>query len=94
MFFNFIYFFFDIKIWKIKKIKKKYKNSVCFVYIGTCISWMAIETKFSKICIFCSLDENLYAQLSKWALWLLFVMSKIKLSTMLNTHITLFDGKD
>ena len=36
-----------------------------FVYIGTCVPWMAIETKFSKICIFCSLDEPLYAQLSK-----------------------------
>ena len=25
---------------------EKYKNSV-FVYIGTCVPWMAIETKFS-----------------------------------------------
>ena len=55
---------------------------------------MAIEAKFSKLCIFCSLDEYLYAQLSKWALWLLFVMSKIELSFILNTCITLFDGKD
>ena len=55
---------------------------------------MAIETKFSKFCIFCNLDEHLYAQLSKWALWLLFVISKIKLFPVLNTHITLFDGKD
>ena len=58
---------FDIKI-KIKiKIEKseKYKNSMCFVYIGTCVPWMAIETKFSKLCIFCSLNEHLYAQLSK-----------------------------
>ena len=78
---------------KIEK-QKKYKNSVCFVYIGTCIPWMAIETKFSKLCISCNLDEHLYAQLSKWNLWLLFVMSKIKLSLVLNTHITLFDGKD
>ena len=67
---------------------------MCFVYIGTCVPWMAIETKFSKLCIFCNLDEHLYAQLSKWALWLLFVMSKIKLSLVLNTHITLFDDKD
>ena len=58
--------------------KEKYKNSVCSVYIGTCVPWMAIETKFSKICIFCSLEEYLYAQLNKWALWLVFVMSKIK----------------
>ena len=55
---------------------------------------MAIETKFSKNFIICSLDEHLYAQLSKWALWLLFVMSKIKLSLIFNTHITLFDGKN
>ena len=49
-----------------------------FVYIGTCVPWMVIEIKFSKLCIFCNLDEHLYAQLSKWALWLMFVMSKIK----------------
>ena len=43
----------------LKKIEKleKYKNSVCFVYIGTCVPWMVIETKFSKLCFFCSLDE-------------------------------------
>ena len=86
------YFVFDIKI-KIEK-SEKYKNSVCFVFIGTCVSWIAIETKFSKLCISCSLDEHLYAQLSKWALCLLFVMSKIELSLILNTHTTLFDGKD
>ena len=73
---------------------EKYKNSVCYVYIGTCVPWMAIKTKFSKFCIICNLDEHLYAQLSKWALWLLFVMSKIDLSLILNTHNTLFDGKD
>ena len=67
---------------------------MCFVYIGTCVPWMAIETKFSKLCISYNLDEYLYEQLSKWVLWLLFVMSKIKLSLVLNTHITLFDGKD
>ena len=91
--FYFVLFF----IWKFKKKKKeskKYKNSVCFVYIGTCVPWMTIETKFSKLCISCSLDEHLYAQLSKWALWLLFVMSKIKLSRVLNTYITFFNRKD
>ena len=67
---------------------------MCFVYIGTYVPWMAIETKFYKLCIICSLDEHLYAQLSKWALWLLFVMSRIELSLILNTHITLFDWKD
>ena len=90
-FLSFFYFFFNIK--KIEKLEK-YKNNVCFVYIGTYVSWMAIETKFSELCIFYSLDEHLYAQLSKWALWLVFVMSKIKLSFVLNTRITLFDGKD
>ena len=50
-----------------KKIEKleKYKNSVCFVYIGTCVPWMAIEAKFSKLCIFYSLHEHLNTQLSK-----------------------------
>ena len=38
---------------------------MCFVYIGTCVPWMAVETKFSKLCVICSLDEHLYAQLSK-----------------------------
>ena len=77
-FFSFVYFIFHKK--KKKKIEEseKFKNSVCSVYIGTCVPWMAIETKFSKLCISCSLDEHLYAQLRKWALWLLFVMSKIK----------------
>ena len=64
-FFNVVYFF-SYKNLK-KKIEKseKYKNSVCFVYIGTYIPWMVIETKFSKLYISCSLDEHLYAQLSK-----------------------------
>ena len=80
----------------IKKNEKseKYKNSVRFVYIDTCVPWMAIETKSSKLCIVCSLDEHLYAQLSKWDSWLLFMMSKIELSLILNTRITFFDGKD
>ena len=98
----FVYFFsvFGFFFFWYKKINKKlekldkYKNSVCFVYIGTCVPWMAIETKFSKVCIFCSLDEHLYAKLSKWALWLLFVMSKVELSLILNTRITLFDEND
>ena len=59
---------------KIRKIQKQY----VFVYSGTCVPWMAIKKKFSKLCIFFNLDEFLYAQLSKWALWLVFVMSKIK----------------
>ena len=61
-----LYFVLHIKRIK-KRIEKseKYKNSVCFVYIGTCVPWMTIETKFSKLCIICSLDEHLYAQLSK-----------------------------
>ena len=54
---------------------QKNTKTVCYVYIGTCVPWMAIETKFSKLCVICSLDEHLYTQLSKWALWLLFVMS-------------------
>ena len=87
-------FVFHIKIKKKIEKSEKYKNSVCFVYIGTCLPWIAIETKFSKLCIICCLDEHLYAQLSKWALWLLFVISKIKLSLVLNTRITLFDEND
>ena len=75
--FSFALFCFLLKLKKIEK-SEKYKNSVCFVYIGTCIPWMAIETKFYKLCIFYSLDERLNAQLSKWALWPVFVMSMIK----------------
>ena len=91
--FQFCLFCFDIKIKKIEK-SEKYKNSVCFVYIGTCVPWMAIKINFSKLCISCSLDEHLFVQLCKWVLWPLIVMSKIKLSFVLNTRITLFDGKD
>ena len=58
-------FVFHIKINKKIEKSEKYKNSVCFVYIGTCVPWMAIERKFSKLCISCSIDEHLYAQLSK-----------------------------
>ena len=62
--FSFVYFVFYIKIKNFKK-QENTKNSVCFVYIGTCVPWMAIETKFSKLCMFCNLDEHLYVQLSK-----------------------------
>ena len=54
--FSFIYFVFHIKI----KIKKNQKNSVFCVH-SICVPWMAIEIKFSKLCIFCSLDEHIYA---------------------------------
>ena len=59
-----------IKIWKFWKIRKirKIQKQCAFVYIDTCVPWMAIETKFSKLCIFYSLDKHIYAQLSKWAL--------------------------
>ena len=48
VYFQFLVILFWYKNKKLKKIKKseKYKNSVCFVYIGTCVPWMAIETKF------------------------------------------------
>ena len=46
------------------KNQKNTKQCV-FVYIGTCVPWMAIETKFSKLYISCSLDEYLNAQLRK-----------------------------
>ena len=59
-----LYFVLHIKRKKIEK-SEKYKNSVCFVCIGTCVPWMAIETKFSKFCIIYSLEEHLYTQLSK-----------------------------
>ena len=75
----FVYFTFH----KNKKNNKKLKNhkiqkQCVYVYIGTCVPWIAIETKFSKLCISCSLDEYLNAQPSKWVLWLVFVMSTIK----------------
>ena len=76
VYFHLIFFFIKIKIKELKN--QKNTKTMCFVYIGTCVPWMDIETKFSKLCIFCSLDEHLYAQLSKWALWLVFLMSKIK----------------
>ena len=62
--FSFCFIFFFIKKKKIEK-SEKYKNIVCFVYIGTYVPWMAIETKFSKLCIFCCLDKHFNSQLSK-----------------------------
>ena len=44
---------------------KKNTKTVLFVYIGACVPRMTIETKFSKLCISCSLDEHLNTQLSK-----------------------------
>ena len=62
----FLFVYFSVLVYFVFNIKKnekseKYKNSVCFVYIGTCVPWMAIETKFSKLCIVCNLDEHPYA---------------------------------
>ena len=57
--FSFALFCFSLNFFFEKS--EKYKNNVCFVYIGTCVSWMAIETKFSKLCIICNLDEHFYA---------------------------------
>ena len=53
---NFTCFFFKIIF---LKYKKNTKNNV-FVYIGTCIPWMTIEIKFSKLCVICNLDEHFY----------------------------------
>ena len=63
----FVCLFFSFALFCFHKNEKleKYKNSVRFVYIGTCVPWMAIEIKFSKLCISYILDEHLYAQLSK-----------------------------
>ena len=65
LFFSFVLFCFSNK--NKNKIEKseKYKNSVCLytlvlVYLG----W-PLKQSFSKLCIFCSLDEHHYAQLSK-----------------------------
>ena len=68
-FYLFLFYLFFI-LFSLKKYKKNLKNknntkTVCFVYIGTYVPWMAIETKFSKLCIICILDEHLCAQLSK-----------------------------
>ena len=96
--FNFFLFVFfsilDFFSYKNKNKNWKIQKQCMFVYIGTYVPWMAIETKFFKFCISCNLDKYLYAQLNKWVLWLLFVMSKIKLSLVLDTHITLFYRND
>ena len=68
--FLFVCFQFCFNLFFIQKKKKfekseKCKNNVYFVCIGTCVPWMAIEMKFSKLCVLCSLDEHLCAQLSK-----------------------------
>ena len=63
--FQFLLYFVFHKNLKKKLKKQKNTKTVCFVHIGSCVPWMAIETKFSKLCIFCNLDEHLNAQLSK-----------------------------
>ena len=75
-------------------MKKKIQKQCVFAYVGTCVPWMAIETKFSKLCISCNLDEHLNAQLRKRGLWLIFVISMIKIVSYIFTLITFFDGKD
>ena len=59
--FQFLHYLFFIK----KKIEKNIQKQCVVVYIGTCVLWMAIETKFSKLCISYSLDGHFNAQLSK-----------------------------
>ena len=49
--------FFLKKNWKTRKIEKE----CVIVYIGTCVPYMAIDTKSSKLYIFCSLDEHFNA---------------------------------
>ena len=59
------YFVFHIK--KLKKLKKseKYKNSVCLCTLVLMYFGWPMKQSFSKLCICFSLDEYLYAQLSK-----------------------------
>ena len=93
----FLFGYFSVLLYFVFHIKKienqKNTKTVC-----VCVHWYLCTLddhwKFSKLCIFCNLNEHLNAQLSKWALWLVFVMTKIKSSLALNTHITLCDEKD
>ena len=60
----FFYFFYCFQEKKNNKKIEKIQKQCMFVYIGTCVPWMANETRFLKLCIFCSLDEYFHAQLS------------------------------
>ena len=62
--FLFVCFQFCFILFVIKLKNQKNTKSVCFVYFGTCIPWMAIEAKFSKLWISCNLNEHLNAQLA------------------------------
>ena len=90
--FTFAFFLFHLKIKKKIWEIEKYKNNVCMCTLALVYLRWPLKQIFFKLCIFYSLDEHLYAQLNKWALWLVFVISKIKWSLVLNTRITLFDG--
>ena len=75
----FVFFCFILLFIKKKKKKWKIQKLCVYMYIGTCVPWMVIETKFSKLCISYNLDVHLNAQLSERALWLVFMMSTIKI---------------
>ena len=62
---------------------KKYKNNVCLCILVLVYLGWPLKQSFLNFVFF----------ISKWALWLVFVMSKIKWSLILNTHITLFERK-
>ena len=65
MFLLFIFIFYINKKIKNIYIEKSETYIFVYVYIGTYVPWMATETKFSKLCISCNLDEHFHAQLSK-----------------------------
>ena len=58
---------------------RKNTKTVCVLctLVLVYLEW-PLKQNFLNFISFCSLDEHLYAQLSKSALWLMFVMSKIK----------------
>ena len=60
-------FYFFKKIIKKKEKSEKIQKQYVYVYIGTCVPWMAIETKFSRES-FCSSLASFYRNLDSFSI--------------------------
>ena len=79
-----------------KKGKKNWKiQKQCeFVYTGTCVPWMAIETRIRKFVSFVAWISIFMHNLTLWALWLFVWLKKYELIILTPNYVTHFDGNN